>query len=179
MQKWYAKKYTIRKLFYTNYSVFKSSSTYHHLYPHVSCIMYPHFLQAWNVSGAYFKISALKHYFWLYLFQELYAYGITNICCSFLHCFIAATSLSRTVVQDDVGGKTQVRDKNKMPINMSSVQTNPIVLEIDKFTYLWNEFLFLRADRLWKRKWKAFSIDFASTFYQTSRLGILNVDVLQ
>lgn len=40
--------------------------------------------------------------------QELFAYGIVNITCSFFSSFVASASLSRSLVQDNVGGKTQV-----------------------------------------------------------------------
>jgi len=40
--------------------------------------------------------------------QELIAYGMSNVVGSFFSCFMAAASLSRSLVQDGVGGQTQV-----------------------------------------------------------------------
>ena len=44
------------------------------------------------------------------ILQELLAYGTANIVSSFFSCFVSAASLARSVIQDKVGGKTQVRD---------------------------------------------------------------------
>ena len=42
-------------------------------------------------------------------FQELMAYGISNILCSTVNCYVSTASLSRSIVQESVGGRTQVR----------------------------------------------------------------------
>lgn len=40
--------------------------------------------------------------------QELMAYGVTNTVCSMLNCYVSSASLSRSLVQEAAGGKTQV-----------------------------------------------------------------------
>lgn len=41
-------------------------------------------------------------------FQELMAYGVSNAVCSMLNCYVSSASLSRSLVQESAGGKTQV-----------------------------------------------------------------------
>lgn len=53
----------------------------------------------------------------LLVWQEFIAYGITNIGSSFFSCYISAASLSRSLVQEAVGGRTQVRWSFHRPIN--------------------------------------------------------------
>ena len=43
-----------------------------------------------------------------YLLQELFAYGITGVCSSFFSSYSPSGSLSRSLVQETVGGKTQL-----------------------------------------------------------------------
>ena len=59
-----------------------------------------------NVSLA--KLFAKKHAYEVDTNQELVAYGLTNLLTSFLNCFVNVASLSRSLVQEGVGGKTQV-----------------------------------------------------------------------
>ncbi|KAK6995100.1 solute carrier family 26 member 6 [Biomphalaria glabrata] len=59
-----------------------------------------------NVSMA--KMFAKKHNYSIDANQELLAYGTCNIISSFFSSFASAASLSRSVVQENVGGKTQV-----------------------------------------------------------------------
>ena len=40
--------------------------------------------------------------------QELLAYGVTNMVCAPLNCYVGTASLSRSYVQYSAGGKTQV-----------------------------------------------------------------------
>ena len=42
--------------------------------------------------------------------QELFAHGISNLMGSLFSAFTSSASLSRSLVQEDVGGKTQVRE---------------------------------------------------------------------
>ena len=42
------------------------------------------------------------------VWQELIAYGISNVTGSFFSCFMSAASLSRSLIQEGVGGQTQV-----------------------------------------------------------------------
>ena len=52
-----------------------------------------------------FCCSLIKHYLnW----QELLAHGISNVFGSFFSCFTSCASLSRSAVQDNQGGKTQI-----------------------------------------------------------------------
>ena len=43
-----------------------------------------------------------------HILQEFVAYGFTNIACSFFSCYTHAASLSRSLIQEAIGGKTQV-----------------------------------------------------------------------
>ncbi|KAH9504995.1 hypothetical protein Btru_061361 [Bulinus truncatus] len=54
------------------------------------------------------KIFAKKHNYTVDANQELLAYGISNVICSFFSSYVASASLSRSLIQEDVGGKTQV-----------------------------------------------------------------------
>ena len=46
--------------------------------------------------------------YWCIIFQELIAYGISTVFSSFLSSAAPSASLSRSLVQERVGGKTQV-----------------------------------------------------------------------
>ncbi|XP_025107659.1 solute carrier family 26 member 6-like isoform X3 [Pomacea canaliculata] len=63
---------------------------------------------AFAISVSMAKIQARKHGYEVDSNQELIAYGLCNIASSFFSSFCAAASLSRTLVQEGVGGKTQV-----------------------------------------------------------------------
>lgn len=63
---------------------------------------------AFAISVSMAKILAKKHDYEIDSNQELVAYGVINITCSFFSSFCAAASLSRSLVQDAVGGRTQV-----------------------------------------------------------------------
>ncbi|KAL8599589.1 hypothetical protein ACOMHN_065198 [Nucella lapillus] len=63
---------------------------------------------AFAISVSMAKILAKKHDYDIDSNQELLAYGILNIVSSFFSSFCAAASLSRSLVQDNVGGRTQV-----------------------------------------------------------------------
>ncbi|XP_076469470.1 prestin-like isoform X2 [Babylonia areolata] len=63
---------------------------------------------AFAISVSMAKILAKKHDYDIDSNQELLAYGIVNITSSFFSSFCASASLSRSLVQDNVGGKTQV-----------------------------------------------------------------------
>ena len=39
----------------------------------------------------------------VFVFQELYAYGATNVVASFFSCFVSAASLSRSLIQENLG----------------------------------------------------------------------------
>ncbi|KAK7488601.1 hypothetical protein BaRGS_00020218, partial [Batillaria attramentaria] len=62
---------------------------------------------AFAISVSMAKILAKKHDYEIDSNQELVAYGVVNITCSFFSSFCAAASLSRSLVQEGVGGKTQ------------------------------------------------------------------------
>lgn len=63
---------------------------------------------AFAISVSMAKILAKKHDYDIDSNQELLAYGVVNIVSSFFSSFCAAASLSRSLVQDNVGGRTQV-----------------------------------------------------------------------
>ncbi|XP_070193261.1 prestin-like isoform X3 [Littorina saxatilis] len=63
---------------------------------------------AFAISVSMAKILAQKHDYEIDSNQELVAYGVVNVTCSFFSSFVAAASLSRSLVQDNTGGKTQV-----------------------------------------------------------------------
>lgn len=54
------------------------------------------------------KLFSKKHKYEISPNQELYAYGVGNIVSSFFGGFPACVGLSRCVIVEDVGGKTQV-----------------------------------------------------------------------
>ncbi|CAL1539051.1 unnamed protein product [Lymnaea stagnalis] len=60
------------------------------------------------ISVSMAKIFAKKHDYTVDSNQELLAYGACNVMSSFFSSFVSAVSLSRSLVQEDVGGKTQV-----------------------------------------------------------------------
>ncbi|XP_067683915.1 prestin-like isoform X1 [Haliotis asinina] len=63
---------------------------------------------AFAISVSMAKILAKKHDYEVDSNQELLAYGIVNIFSSFFSSFCASASLSRSLVQEGVGGRTQV-----------------------------------------------------------------------
>ncbi|KAL8593380.1 hypothetical protein ACOMHN_061420 [Nucella lapillus] len=63
---------------------------------------------AFAISVSMAKILAKKHDYDIDPDQELLAYGTMNVTCSFFSSFCAAASLSRTLVMENVGCKTQV-----------------------------------------------------------------------
>ncbi|GAB6029462.1 hypothetical protein CHUAL_005218 [Chamberlinius hualienensis] len=54
------------------------------------------------------KLFAKKHKYDIYANQELLAMGIANVISSFFSCFPCSASLSRSLIQEGTGGKTQV-----------------------------------------------------------------------
>lgn len=54
------------------------------------------------------KIFALKHGYSVDGNQELLAHGLCNFISSFFHTFVVTTSMSRSLVQESTGGKTQI-----------------------------------------------------------------------
>ena len=54
------------------------------------------------------RIFADKHDYTLDSNQELFALGISNVFCSFVSCYPCSGSLSRSVVQERIGGQTQL-----------------------------------------------------------------------
>ncbi|XP_023932100.1 sulfate transporter-like isoform X2 [Lingula anatina] len=63
---------------------------------------------AFSISVSMGKLLARKHDYEVTPNQELVAYGLMNIFSSFFNCFAACASLSRSLVQDNVGGRTQL-----------------------------------------------------------------------
>ena len=54
------------------------------------------------------KLFAYKHKYTIDGMQEAFAHAVANIAGSFLGCIPAAASLSRSALQEDCGGQTQV-----------------------------------------------------------------------
>ncbi|GFR60242.1 sulfate transporter-like [Elysia marginata] len=63
---------------------------------------------AFAISVSMAKIFANKHDYAVDSNQELLAYGACNIFSSFFSSFVSAVSLSRSLVQENVGSRTQV-----------------------------------------------------------------------
>jgi len=63
------------------------------------------------------KLFAKKHKYEIKANQELFAYGVGNIVIAFFRGFPACVGLSRCVILDSVGGKTQVNFFNKTIIS--------------------------------------------------------------
>ncbi|KAL5013174.1 hypothetical protein ScPMuIL_007444 [Solemya velum] len=60
------------------------------------------------ISVSMAKILAKRHEYDINSNQELVALGVSNVIASFFASYVASASLSRSLVQDNVGGKTQV-----------------------------------------------------------------------
>lgn len=60
------------------------------------------------ISVSMVKLFAKKHDYEVDANQELIAYGISNAISSMFNCFLSSVSLSRSLVQEQVGGKTQL-----------------------------------------------------------------------
>ncbi|CAG5129716.1 unnamed protein product, partial [Candidula unifasciata] len=63
---------------------------------------------AFAISVSMAKIFAKKHDYDVDSNQELLAYGLCNVFSSFFSSFVSAVSLSRSLVQENVGGRSQV-----------------------------------------------------------------------
>lgn len=63
---------------------------------------------AYTISISMAKIFASKHEYNVFPNQELIANGASNIVGSFFLCAPISASLSRSVIQEQVGGKTQI-----------------------------------------------------------------------
>ncbi|XP_064632130.1 prestin-like isoform X3 [Lineus longissimus] len=63
---------------------------------------------AYAISVSMAKIFATKHNYEVESNQELIAHGGSNIISSFFLCYVSAASLSRSLVQESMGGKTQI-----------------------------------------------------------------------
>lgn len=63
---------------------------------------------AYTISISMAKIFAAKHGYEVVPNQELLANGASNIVGSFFSCAPISCSLSRSVIQEQVGGKTQL-----------------------------------------------------------------------
>ncbi|KAL4640738.1 prestin-like [Arapaima gigas] len=63
---------------------------------------------SFSVSISLAKIFALKHGYSVNGNQELIALGMCNFVSSFFHCFTITSSMSRSLVQESTGGKTQI-----------------------------------------------------------------------
>ncbi|XP_077969967.1 prestin-like isoform X2 [Styela clava] len=64
---------------------------------------------AFTVEISLCQIFATKHAYEVHSNQELLALGICNIFGAFFSCFPSAASLSRSVIYEEIGGKTQVK----------------------------------------------------------------------
>ena len=56
------------------------------------------------------KVIAKKHNYVIDVRQEFFALGIVASFCSMFPCWPASTALARTLINDNAGTKTQVRD---------------------------------------------------------------------
>jgi len=63
---------------------------------------------AFAISVSMAKLFGKKNAYEVDSNQELVAYGICNVVSSFFGCFISSASLSRSLVQENVGGRTQL-----------------------------------------------------------------------
>ncbi|XP_074646669.1 prestin-like isoform X2 [Tubulanus polymorphus] len=63
---------------------------------------------SYAVSMSMSKIFAAKHGYEVDSNQELLAHGGVNILGSLFNCFVSSASLSRSLIQDSMGGKTQI-----------------------------------------------------------------------
>ncbi|XP_036374003.1 prestin [Megalops cyprinoides] len=63
---------------------------------------------AFSMGISLAKIFALKHGYRVEGNQELIALGVCNLTSSFFHTFVVTSSMSRSLVQESTGGKTQI-----------------------------------------------------------------------
>merc|ERR1719354_707215 len=63
---------------------------------------------AYAISISLSRMFAVKHAYEIDSNQELFAFSLLNGVGSFFGCFPSSSSLSRSVIQDDAGGNTQV-----------------------------------------------------------------------
>uniref|UniRef100_A0A8C5FKR6 Solute carrier family 26 member 6, like 2 n=1 Tax=Gadus morhua TaxID=8049 RepID=A0A8C5FKR6_GADMO len=63
---------------------------------------------AYAISISISKTMALKHGYKVDSNQELVALGLSNVFGAFFQCYVVTASLSRSLVQESAGGKTQV-----------------------------------------------------------------------
>lgn len=68
-------------------------------------------LHHWCQSGKWKNVCSCQMHImhmWYRVLQELLAHGITNFVCSNFRCYMMSVSLSRSLVQENVGGVTQI-----------------------------------------------------------------------
>lgn len=68
------------------------------------------------------------------LMQELVALGLSNAVGGFFQCYSVCSSMSRSLIQESTGGKTQVRGKQWLPAQHNQ-QEPQISHNTDSFTW--------------------------------------------
>ncbi|ESO82306.1 hypothetical protein LOTGIDRAFT_134793 [Lottia gigantea] len=137
---------------------------------------------AFAISFAMAKILGDKHNYEVDANQELVAFGISNMFGSMFSSFCSSASLSRSMVQDNVGGRTQVTSLvSSFLVIIVLVSLGPV------FKYLPNcilaaiiivslKGLFLQFTEL-KRLWRVSKVDFSVWVVVFLSTVLLDVDL--
>lgn len=150
------------------------------LFPRVLVDSFVITVVAYTVSYSIAKILAKKHNYTIDATQELYALGISNIAGSFFSCAPIAASLSRSLIQESVGGITQIASFISCGImllvllfigpvfeSLPNCVLSSIILVALKGMFM--QFYDLAA------RWKISKID--STIWISSFLGVVIIDI--
>ncbi|KAK6177022.1 hypothetical protein SNE40_015212 [Patella caerulea] len=137
---------------------------------------------AFAISFAMAKILADKHNYEVDANQELLAYGISNMIGSMFSSFCCSGSLSRSMVQDNVGGKTQVTSLvSSLLVIIVLVSLGPVFETLPNcilaaIIIVSLKGLFLQFKEL-RRLWKVSKVDFCVWIVVFLSTVLLDVDL--
>uniref|UniRef100_A0A8C5A4L3 Solute carrier family 26 member 6, like 1 n=1 Tax=Gadus morhua TaxID=8049 RepID=A0A8C5A4L3_GADMO len=78
------------------------------------------------------KTFALKHGYKVDSNQELVALGLSNAVGGFFQCYSVCSSMSRSLIQESTGGKTQVRGSQPVIVLVTILKLGPLFQELPK-----------------------------------------------
>ncbi|XP_063865117.1 prestin-like isoform X3 [Scylla paramamosain] len=135
---------------------------------------------AYTVSYSMSKIFAKRHNYQVDATQELYALGLSNVFGSFFGCGPIAASLSRSLIQEAVGGVTQITSFICCGIIVLVLLFIGPVFEtlpncvLSSIIVVALKGMFLQVNDL-KRIWKVSRMD--ATIWLSSFLGVVIIDI--
>lgn len=135
---------------------------------------------AYTVSYSMSKIFAKRHNYQVDATQELYALGISNVFGSFFGCGPIAASLSRSLIQEAVGGVTQITSFICCGLIVLVLLFIGPVFEtlpncvLSSIILVALKGMFLQVNDL-KRIWKVSRLD--ATIWLSSFLGVVIIDI--